>query len=76
MPEEVKPEEKKEGEPKAEKAKAVVKTIFKVILGILLIALGLRLVWIWRIPLWTVIQGCLGPFLVLAGIITLAIAKE
>ncbi len=77
MPEELKPEEKKEEEePKREKAKAVVKTILKVILGIVLIALGVWLVWIWRRDLLMVIKGCLGLFLVLAGIITLAIAKE
>lgn len=77
MPEELKPEEKKEEEgPKTGKAKAIVKTILKVILGIILIALGACFVWIWRRDLLMVVKGCLGLFLVLAGIITLAIAKE
>ena len=76
MPEEVKEEVKTPEEPKEEKMKATVRTIFKVILGLVLIALGAHLVWMWRIPLWTVIRGCLGPFLILAGIIALAIAKE
>jgi hypothetical protein len=79
MPEEIKEEKKEPEEPKGEKVKAIIKTILKVILGIVLIALGLWLLfgrlWWWA-HCWTVIRGCLGPFLILCGIITLAIAKE
>ena len=76
MPEEVKEEVKTPEEPKEEKTKATVRTIFKVILGLVLIVLGVWVVLIWRIPLWIIIRGCLGPFLILAGIITLGMAKE
>lgn len=54
----------------------VVKTAIKIIVGIALVLIGLLLVWRWRLPLWVVIRGCLGPFLVLAGVIVVAIAKE
>lgn len=74
MAEELKPEEKKE-EKKVEVGK-IISTILKVILGLILLALGCWLIWIWRKDLILVIKGCLGPFLVLAGIITLAIARE
>jgi hypothetical protein len=30
----------------------------------------------WRFDLFVVIKGCIGLFLILAGLITLAIAKE
>lgn len=69
MAEETKEVEKKEG------GKAV-KTLLKVILGLALLAVGIALVWAWRADLWILIRGGLGLFLVLAGVITLAIAKE
>ncbi len=54
----------------------VVKTVFKYLLGIILVIVGIVFVWVWRKDLWTVIKGCLGLFLILAGAITIAIAKE
>ncbi|MCM8800685.1 MAG: hypothetical protein NC912_01510 [Candidatus Omnitrophica bacterium] len=74
MAEEVKREEKQE-EKKVEIGK-VVSTIFKVILGLVFLILGIWAIIAWRKDLWLVIKGCIGPFLVLAGVITLAIAKE
>lgn len=74
--EETKEKTLEEKESQTEKTKQLLKTTLKIILGVILILLGLGLIWIWRLPLWTVIRGCLGPFLILAGVITLAIAKE
>lgn len=70
MAEEVKQEEKKvEG-------KKIMSTIFKFILGIVFLALGALALIRWWPELLSVIRGCIGLFLILAGIITLAIAKE
>ncbi len=69
MAEEVKEVEKTDG------GKAV-KTLMKVVLGLVLLAVGIALVWAWRADLWILIRGGLGLFLILAGVITLAIAKE
>ncbi|MBM3246175.1 MAG: hypothetical protein FJZ13_02475 [Candidatus Omnitrophica bacterium] len=57
-------------------AKRVISTIFKVILGLVFLAFGVLAIIAWKQDLFTVIKGCLGLFLILAGIITLAIAKE
>jgi len=73
MAEELKPEEKKE--EKVEVGK-IISTILKVILGLIFLVLGGWLIWVWRKDLLVVIKGCLGAFLVLAGIITITIAKE
>lgn len=70
MAEEAKQEEK-QGNPKK-----VISTIFKVILGLVFLALGVGAIVAWRQDLFCLIRGGLGPFLVLAGVITLAIAKE
>lgn len=72
MAEEVKQEEKKE---KAD-VKKIVSTIFKVILGLVFLALGLWAIIAWWGDLLLVIRGCIGLFLVLAAVITFAIAKE
>jgi len=69
MAEEVKQEEKVEG-------KKIISTLFKVILGLVFLALGLLAIIKWLPDLLAVIKGCIGLFLILAGIITLAIAKE
>lgn len=70
MADEIKQEEQKvEG-------KKVMGTIFKVILGLVLLALGAIALIKWWPDLLLVIKGCIGLFLILAGIITLAIAKE
>jgi mannose/fructose/N-acetylgalactosamine-specific phosphotransferase system component IID len=72
MAEEVKQEEKKE---KAD-VKKVISTIFKVILGLVFLALGVWAIKAWWKDLLLVIRGCIGLFLVLAAVITFAIAKE
>lgn len=71
MAEEIKQEEKKvEGGAKG------LGTIFKVILGLVFLVLGVWALIGWFDSLKVVFQGCIGLFLILAGIITLAIAKE
>lgn len=51
-------------------------TFFKVILGLLFLGLGAWAILKWWSLLFMIIKGCLGPLLLLAGIITLIIAKE
>ena len=70
MAEEVKQEEKKVD------VKQIFWTILKVILGLVFLGLGVLAVITWWQSLLLVIKGCIGLFLILAGIITLAIAKE
>lgn len=70
MAEEVKQEESKTD------VKKIASTIFKVILGLAFLVLGVWAVMSWWNDLLLVIKGCIGLFLILAGIITLAIAKE
>ncbi len=70
MAEEVKQEEKKV------EAKKIMSTVFKVILGIVLLALGCLAIFRWWSSLLVIVKGSIGLFLILAGIITLAIAKE
>lgn len=68
-------EELKQEEQKAD-VKKTASTIFKVILGLAFLILGVLAIIKWIDALWTVVTGCIGLFLILAGIITLAIAKE
>jgi uncharacterized membrane protein HdeD (DUF308 family) len=63
-------------EEKAQQAKNAFGTIFKVILGLAFLVLGVFAVIRWFESLKIVFTGCIGLFLILAGIITLAIAKE
>lgn len=70
MAEEIKQEEKKAD------TKNIFGTIFKVILGLVFLVLGVWAIIGWWPQVWTMIRGCIGLFLILAGIITLAIAKE
>jgi len=70
MTEEVK---KEEG---AQKVKKIISTLLKVVLGIVFLVLGVLAILRWWRLLLMIIKGCLGLFLILAGIITLAIAKE
>jgi hypothetical protein len=72
MAEGIKQEDKKEGGSKAFAA------FFKVVLGLALLAAAAYLLIgrMWWNHTFLVIKGCAGPFLALAGIITLAIAKE
>jgi len=69
-------EEIKQGEKKCCEASKAMSTIFKVILGIVFLVLGVMAVLRWLPNLLAIIKGCIGLFLILAGIITLAIAKE
>jgi len=70
MAEELKQEEKKV------EVKKIISTIFKVILGLVLLALGALAIVRWWQLLLIIVRGCIGLFLILAGVITLAIAKE
>jgi fatty acid desaturase len=70
MAEEVKQEENKQD------AKKIFSTILKVLLGLVFLVLGLGAVIRWWQVLLLVIKGCIGLFLILVGVITLAIAKE
>lgn len=54
----------------------VLGTLFKVILGLGFLAFGIWAIVVWKYELLTIIKGCIGLFAVLAGIITLAIAKD
>jgi len=56
--------------------KKALATLFKVILGIAFLVLGIWAVVRWWKLLLIIIKGCVGLFLILAGVITLAIAKE
>lgn len=69
MAEEAKQEAKKE-------SANVLSVIFKVALGLVFLGSGCIAIYSWRSDLLVVIKGCIGLFLVLAGVITLAIAKE
>ena len=72
MAEEVKQEEKKKGAD----VKKIVWTSLKVILGLVFLGLGIWAIIAWWKDLLLVIRGCIGLFLVLAAVITFAIAKE
>ena len=63
----------------AEEAKCgcgLVKTAFKVIIGLVLIGIGAWCVITFWPQLINVIKGCIGLFLILVGAITVAIAKD
>lgn len=68
-------EEVKQEEGKTESNK-IFSTLLKVILGIIFLILGLYFVVVFRSAILIIIKGCIGPFLILAGIVTLAIAKD
>lgn len=63
-------------EIKKEEAKNPLPTILKVLLGLVFLVLGLVALVRWWPVLLILIKGCVGPFLILAGIVTLAIAKD
>ncbi len=52
------------------------KSALKVILGIAFLAVGAWLVWLWKWEVLTLIKGCLGMLVILAGVVFLAMAKE
>ncbi len=68
-------EEVKQEESKTE-GKKIFSTLLKVMLGILFLILGLYFVVVLRNSIVVIVKGCIGPFLILAGIVTLAIAKD
>lgn len=68
-------EELKQEEKKAEPSK-ILGTILKVILGLAFLVLGVWAVTGWFVDLKIVFKGCIGLFLILAALITFAIAKE
>ncbi|MFA6216726.1 MAG: hypothetical protein WDL87_03635 [Candidatus Omnitrophota bacterium] len=70
-------EENKKEEQKVE-SKNSTGTFVKIILGFAFLGLAAYLLVgrNWWEHTWLVVKGCAVPFLVLAGIITLAIAKE
>lgn len=71
-------EEKKccDTESKCCDAKKTLSTLLKVVLGLVFLVLGgLAILKFWA-DLLGVVKGCIGLFLILAGVITLAIAKE
>jgi hypothetical protein len=71
-------EEKKccEGEKSCCDPKKALATLFKVVLGLAFLVLGgLAVLKFWT-ELLAIIKGGVGLFLILAGVITLAIAKE
>jgi hypothetical protein len=70
MAEEIKKEEEKFD------VKKTFWTIFKVILGLAFLVLGVLAIIKWLPDLLTLIKGGIGLFLILAGLITLAIAKD
>lgn len=56
--------------------KKALSTLFKVVLGLAFLVLGgLAILKYWK-ALLLIVKGCIGLFLILAGVITLAIAKE
>jgi hypothetical protein len=63
-------------EEKQAGSKKLVSVISKVILGLVLLVLGIWAVVVWWEDLISVVKGCIGGFLILAGLITLAIAKD
>ncbi|MFO8053498.1 MAG: hypothetical protein R6U54_06040 [Candidatus Omnitrophota bacterium] len=63
-------------EEQKKKGGAAVKTALKIILGLIFIGLGIWAIVAWWSSLLVVIKGCIGLFAILAGAITIAIAKE
>lgn len=57
-------------------AKKGLATFLKVVLGLAFLAIGVWAILRWYKLLFMLIKGCIGLFFILAGVITLAIAKE
>ncbi len=68
-------DEVKQEQAKPETSK-VFSVVLKTVLGLVFLALGVLSIVRWWMYLKVVILGCLGLFLLLAGVITLAIARE
>jgi len=58
------------------KREAGMGALLKSVLGLIFLALGIWAIIAFRSELLVLIKGCVGPLLILAGIITLAIAKD
>ncbi len=56
--------------------KKMFSTLLKVVLGLAFLVLGGLAILRWWKLLLLIVKGCVGLFLLLAGVITLAIAKE
>jgi uncharacterized membrane protein len=63
-------------EKKCCNAKKTLSTLFKVVLGLAFLVLGGLAILKWWREFISIIRGCIGLFLILAGVITLAMAKE
>lgn len=50
--------------------------LFKVILGLVFLVLGAWAIYVWWGDLKIVFKGCIGLLAILAGLVTLLIAKE
>ncbi len=57
-------------------SKKAVSTFVKVVIGLAFLVLGVLAILKWLPQLLSLVQGSIGLFLILAGIITLAIAKD
>ena len=57
-------------------SKKMLSMLFKVVLGLVFLVLGGLAIYKFWPDLLTMVKGCIGLFLLLAGVITLAIAKE
>lgn len=50
--------------------------VFKVVLGLVFLSLGIWAVINFRKDIYTVIRGCIGPVLILASIVLLAVSRD
>ncbi|RKY26505.1 MAG: hypothetical protein DRP61_05820 [Candidatus Omnitrophota bacterium] len=76
MAEEVKQTEQTQQPEEKKSAGETVKMVLKIALGVVLVGLGIWAIIAWWRDLLLVIKGCIGLFLILAGAITIAIAKD
>ena len=63
-------------EAKKPDAKKGLAAFLKVVLGLVFLWIGVWAIFRWYKLLLMIIKGCIGLFFILAGVITLAIAKE
>lgn len=69
-------EKVKTPEPEKKDTGEAAKKALKIILGIILVALGVAGICFWWIDVLTVVRGCLGVFLILTGLICFLVAAE
>ena len=58
------------------KTSNISSSILKVVLGLVLVTLGIWAIMSWWSCLVSIFKGCIGLFLILAGLVTIAIAKN